>query len=91
MSHLALLFVGPAADDAGEVADIMAAVRLVKQRDATVQELMPVCRCTWHRWCTAVSVHWTHRAACLKLMRASGILRQARSRWSHRSSRRSCI
>jgi hypothetical protein len=45
MSYLAFLFVGPAADDAGEMADIMAAVRLVKQRDATVQELMPVRRC----------------------------------------------
>lgn len=39
------MFAGPAVDDASGMADIMAAVRLVKQRDATVQELMPVCRC----------------------------------------------
>ena len=44
MRYLVFLFVGPAVDDAGEMAEIMAAVRLVKQRDATVQELLPVSR-----------------------------------------------
>lgn len=33
---------GPAADEPDEMADIMAAVRLVKQRDAAAQELLPV-------------------------------------------------
>jgi hypothetical protein len=40
-----LYYTGPAEDEVGEAADIMAAVRLVKQRDAAVQGLMPVRRC----------------------------------------------